>query len=195
MPNRATTVETSLASHIVTIPSLFSPPPPSTTTTTTRRRRRRQAPRLTPTFGPTRGELINIHATQDRHVTAYNPPPSLPPPPPHLDCHHRHVTAPVDPQHHPNHHHVTRITATSPDDNDRPPSRVTAAILTAMSSPANDDDDDDNLDPQCHVTADRTSEGATEEEWERIEAGAGDTSRGGEAGERRRRSSSFPRAH
>jgi len=104
-------VETSLASHIVTIPSLFLPPPPSTTTTTTTttcRRRRRQAPRLTPTFGPTQGELVDTHTTQDRHVTGYNPPPSLPRPLPHLDCHYRHVTAPLDPQHHPNHRHVTR---------------------------------------------------------------------------------------
>jgi len=110
LPNRATTVETSLASHIVTIPSLFSPPPPSTTTTTTRRRCRcrRQTPWLMPTFGPTRGELVDTHMTQDRHVTGYNPPPSLPRPPPHLNCHHCHVTAPLDPQHHPNHRHVTQ---------------------------------------------------------------------------------------
>jgi len=107
LPNRATTVETSLASHIMTIPSLFSPPPPSTTTTTTCRRRR-QAPRLTPTLGPTQGKLVDTHTTQDCHVTGYNPPPSLPRPPPHLDCHHRHVTAPLNPQHHPNYRHVTR---------------------------------------------------------------------------------------
>jgi hypothetical protein len=34
LPNRATAVETSPASHIVTIPSFFSPPPPPATTTT-----------------------------------------------------------------------------------------------------------------------------------------------------------------
>jgi len=126
LPNRATTVETSLASHIVTIPSLFSPPPPSTTTTTTCRRR--QVPRLTPTFGPTRGELVDTHATQDRHVTAYNPLPLLPPPPPHLDCHHRHVTTPLDPQHHLNHRHVTQITATSPKSPPRHPTTTTTHL-------------------------------------------------------------------
>jgi len=92
LPNRATTVEMSLASHIMTIPSLFSPPPPSTTTTTTCHHCHCQAPQLTPIFGPTQGELVNTHATQDCHVTA-----------------------PLNPQHHPNHHHVTRITATSPE--------------------------------------------------------------------------------
>ena len=34
MPNQATTVETSPMSHIMTVPSFFSPPPPPTTTTT-----------------------------------------------------------------------------------------------------------------------------------------------------------------
>jgi len=58
----------------------------------------------------------------------------------------------------------------SPDDNDHPPSRITANIPTATSSLANDDDDP-NPDPQCHITTDRTRKGATEEEWEGIEAG------------------------
>ena len=45
-----------------------------------------------------------------------------------------------------------------------------------MSSPANDDDNEPN--PRCHVTANGTSEEATEGGWEGIQAEGGDTGRG-----------------
>ena len=105
LPNRATAVEMSPASHIVTSPISFHyhhhhPPPP-----THGHHRRRRAPRLMPTSGPHRGELVDSAGAQrphqQRHVTASNPVHNAP-----HQCHvagprrcqqcrkRRHVTAP-----------------------------------------------------------------------------------------------------
>ena len=145
MPNRATVVETSRRSHIVTVPSLplttttihhhhhyaRLPPPPSSTP-------------VTPTFGPPRGELVDTHTTHDRHVTSDNPPLR----PCHRDCPISTTTTATSlplstpstttsPPHHP--------TSTTP------PFCVTARIPTATSSPP-----DDNVCPTT-TTASATS--------------------------------------
>ena len=132
MPNRATAVETSRRSHIVTVPSL-----PLTTTTIHHHHHYARLPPppssapVTPTFGPPQGELVDTHTTHDRHVTSDNPPLR----PCHRDCPISTTTTATSlplstpstttsPPHHP--------TSTTP------PFCVTARIPTATSSPPND---------------------------------------------------------
>ena len=73
----------------------------------------------------------------------------------------------------------------SPNVHHHPPFCITTHLPAATSLPANDNDNEPN--PQCHVTANGTSEEATEGGWEGIQAEGGDTGRGGGAGEQQQR--------
>jgi hypothetical protein len=110
LPNRATAVELSPASHIVTIPSFLSPPPPLTSTTTTRgHRRRRRAPQPLPTFGPSWGGLVDTATPlRRRHVTVERTPPNAAASPkrhpsttPHHGSQRRRRSRPMAPRHCP----------------------------------------------------------------------------------------------
>ena len=103
MPNRATVVEMSRRSHIVTVPSL-----PLTTTTIHHHYARLPLP---PSSAPVNAHIWATPGQAHRHahdprLPRHEQQPAdtfLPPWPPYLDNDNHHVTAPFDPQH----HHIT----------------------------------------------------------------------------------------
>ena len=142
MPNRATVVETSPTSHIVTIHPFLLPPPSCTVATTAIGRPGDCLPLGQPRVCPS---MPPRHHPQCRHPTTPRSAcePTMSPP----------ITAPNDipePATSPPKHTAQECPerATSPANNTR---------TTATSSLANDDNDPNDNDNRCHVTAEGPS--------------------------------------
>jgi hypothetical protein len=146
LPNRATAVELSPASHIVTIPSFLSPPPPLTSNHYAWPPPPPSSAQPLPTFGPSWGGLVDTATPlRRRHVTVERTPPNAAASPkrhpsttPHHGSQRRRRSRPMAPRHHPQRRRRSRPMAPRhcpPTTLTKPPNGATSPAPTTPTKP------------------------------------------------------------